>query len=80
MITYMFQKNRENLAFQLFIILQKLTREICYFHSLTAINAKISVLVIFVGVIMYLLLYNLDDCICNASKQVKYFDTINLTM
>ena len=57
MITYVFQKNREDLAFQLFIILQKFTREICYFHSLTAINAKISVLVIFVGV--YLL-----SCIC----------------
>ena len=40
MITYVFQKNREDLAFQLFIILQKFTREICYFHSLTAINAK----------------------------------------
>ena len=29
MITYMFQKHSENFAFQLFIILQYFTREIC---------------------------------------------------
>ena len=33
MIVYVFQKHPENFAFQLFIILQKLTREICYFFK-----------------------------------------------
>ena len=31
MIMGMFQKSPENLAFQLFIILQQFTNEICYF-------------------------------------------------
>ena len=30
MISYIFQKYSENFAFQLFIILQQYTREICY--------------------------------------------------
>ena len=33
MIAYVFQKKPENVAFQLFIILQKFTREICYFFK-----------------------------------------------
>ena len=31
MIAYVFQKYLENFAFQLFLILQQFTREICYF-------------------------------------------------
>ena len=31
MIAYVFKKYSENFAFQLFIILQQYTREICYF-------------------------------------------------
>ena len=31
MIAYVFQKCPQNFAFQLFVVLQKFTREICYF-------------------------------------------------
>ena len=31
MIAYVFQKYPKNFAFQLFLILQEFTREICYF-------------------------------------------------
>ena len=31
MIAYMFQKYPENFAFQLFMVLQQFTSEICYF-------------------------------------------------
>ena len=77
MIALVFQKYLENFALQLFIVLQLLTRKICYFlkkcllfnivfsvykqnlrlnnlKTRTAMNAKVSVFVICVEVIIYI--------------------------
>ena len=75
MIAYVFQKYSENIATQLFIILQELTREIRNFLknktlrlsnlTRTAMTAKITLFTICVKAAIYLLLYNLHDCTFN---------------
>ena len=43
MIAYVFQKYPENFAFQLFIILKQLTREICHFVKKIAYFLTVSI-------------------------------------
>ena len=79
MITYVFQKQPESFAFQLFMILQSLLFNSFYctfclwtklnLKNKTAVNAKISVFVTCVEAIIYLLLYNLHDSTFNRSNE-----------